>query len=164
MINIRLASKRNDFSFSPGFYFDGNAYIFAASVFNPYIHIYIYPFIHSTTIALSRVSSSLETFSAGACTRILYYTSFPRRHGGIKSASPFGGGRKKRKKKKKRNGRERKKGKRRGREKLRLITGCEAWWSLPRVADIILGGATGISLFPLSSSLFILSLSLSIAG
>lgn len=101
MINIRLASKRNDFSFSPGFYFDGNAYIFAASVFNPYIHIYIYPFIHSTTIALSRVSSSLETFSAGACTRILYYTSFPRRHGGIKSASPFGGGRKKRKKKKK---------------------------------------------------------------
>lgn len=102
MINIRLASKRNDFSFSPGFYFDGNAYIFAASVFNRiYIYIYIYPFIHSTTIALSRVSSSLETFSAGACTRILYYTSFPRRHGGIKSASPFGGGRKKRKKKKK---------------------------------------------------------------
>ena len=138
-----------------------------ASVFNLCIYtiyIYIYPFIHSTTIALSRVSSSLQAFSAGACTRILHFTrSFPRRHGGIKSASPFGGARheKKKKKERKKKWKRKEKGRKRKREKLRLITGCEAWWSLPRVADIILGGATGVSLSP---PLSIPSLSLSIAG
>lgn len=85
--------------------------------------IYIYPFIHSTTIALSRVSSSLQAFSAGACTRILHFTrSFPRRHGGIKSASPFGGARHEKKKKKERKKKWKRKEKGRKRKRKRKVT------------------------------------------